>query len=716
MPDLTPPTQRSLSRWLAPCLFLIGLLAVGTASPASAQVAASEKAGAWQVVDGTRMEVEYSRPRLRNRPNPYGTMERWGMTWTPGAGNASTFTVDRPVTVLGEPLAAGTYSLWLVLRESEPWTLVMDPTAERFHLDPPDSTGVEGQLRADVTPETMPHTEALTWAFAEVQATGATLVMRWGPLGVRIPIEVEPSYPLTVAPETAAQVEGVYAFSRTEEIDGDGASPAAESTTFTLARRPGGALVGVWDPPLFGSMREVTLAEADSSRFLYTLTRRGEVWAVYENSPFTFDMSPSGSARGFTLQFGDNEFGRGVRQGPVPAGFLAQTDSAAAVRWNVLTRDLWLAARDNARLADYAPGTVEQRAVRRTLDRGLALAAAVAYDAAIAARDLAEADTLDGRRPTPEPVIRAAIASASAVVLGDQFADRLGDTKAQRLIDAALARDAAQAEQALGAERAEAALADGESVAARLLAWAEADGTDILWEGEVPTGPAMWTSAPGQEPDGPARAVWRPWAMTAPDQFRPPQPPTIGDRAFDAALEEVRQVVAARTEEQADLARRFANEPLNVTFHEAATDALVDARWAGEYESARVLALLGVAMYDANVACFDAKYHYWLLRPTHADDSISIAEGVRLPNFPAYPSGHACGAGAAAEIVGALVPRARPTVDAIADDAAMSRLYAGVHYRFDNDDGLALGREVAKWVLEMDVRKRLGAWRGAMTP
>ncbi|MEM0962167.1 MAG: DUF2911 domain-containing protein [Bacteroidota bacterium] len=713
MSDFATPVRRSLARWLAPCLLLIGLLAVGGASSeASAQVAASEMAGAWQVVDGTRMEVEYARPRLRNRPNPYGTMERWGMTWTPGAGDASTFTVDRPVTVLGEPLAAGTYSLWLVLRESEPWTLVMDPTAERFHLDPPDSTGVEGQLRADVMPETMPHTEALTWEFAEVQATGATLVMRWGPLGVRIPIEVEPTYPLAVSETDAALVEGVYDYQWNEEYDWADRGP----TTFTIAHRPDGTLVGEWDPPLYGSMRETLLAKADSGRYLQTLTRRGEVWGIYDTSPFTFDYDASGQTQGFTLAYGENEVGTAVRRGPVPDGFLAQTDSAAAVRWNVLTRDLWMRARDNARLADYAPGTPEQRAVRRTLDRGLALAAMVAYDAAVAARTLARADTVGGRIPTPEPVIRAAVATASGAVLADQFADRLADPGAQALIDAALAQDAARAARELDEERAAEALALGETAAARLLAWAETDGTDIVWDGTVPTGPAMWVNAPGEEPDGPARAVWRPWAMTSPDQFRPPQPPTMGDAAFDAALEEVRQVVAARTPEQADLARRFANEPLNVTFHEAATDALVDARWASEYESARVLALLAVAMYDANVACFDAKYRYWLLRPTHADDSIEIAEGVRLPNFPAYPSGHACGAGAAAEIVGALVPQSREVMDAISDAAAMSRLYAGVHYRFDNDDGLALGREVAAWVLEMDVRKKLGAWREAPTP
>ncbi|MEM6288036.1 MAG: DUF2911 domain-containing protein, partial [Bacteroidota bacterium] len=424
MSDLIRLTRRHFVRRILPSLLLGGLLALGADVPtASAQIAASEKAGVWQVVDGTRMEVEYSRPRLRSRPNPYGTMERWGMTWTPGAGDASTFTVDRPVTVLGEPLAAGTYSLWLVLRESGPWTLVMDPTAERFHLDPPDSTGVEGQLRADVVPETMPHTEALTWEFAEVESTGATLVMRWGPLGVRIPIEVEPTYPLAVSASDAALVEGVYAYAWTEAYDWADRGP----TTFTIAHRPDGTLVGEWDPPLYGSMRETLLAKADSGRYLQTLFRRGEVWAIYDTSPFTFDVDASGRATGFTLAYGDAEVGTAVRQGPVPAGFLAQTDSAAAVRWNVLTRDLWLGARDNARLADYAPGTAEQRAVRRTLDRGLALAAAVAYDAAVAGRALARADTAGGRQPTPEPVIRAAIASASAAVLADQFAARLGD-------------------------------------------------------------------------------------------------------------------------------------------------------------------------------------------------------------------------------------------------------------------------------------------------
>ena len=53
------------------------------------------------------------------------------------------------------------------------------------------------------------------------------------------------------------------------------------------------------------------------------------------------------------------------------------------------------------------------------------------------------------------------------------------------------------------------------------------------------------------------------------------------------------------------------------------------------------------ARSNATIACWEAKYHYWLLRPEHADSTITRPFGVALPNFPAYPSGHACTAGAA---------------------------------------------------------------------
>jgi membrane-associated phospholipid phosphatase len=104
-------------------------------------------------------------------------------------------------------------------------------------------------------------------------------------------------------------------------------------------------------------------------------------------------------------------------------------------------------------------------------------------------------------------------------------------------------------------------------------------------------------------------------------------------------------------------------------------------------------------MYDAYIACWDAKYHYWTIRPEQADPSITRPFGVALPNFPAYPSGHACAAGAAEAVLTDAVPAASGEVREAAWEMAESRLWGGVHYRFDNDAGLDLGRAVAALVL-----------------
>src|SRR5215208_7373122 len=99
-----------------------------------------------------------------------------------------------------------------------------------------------------------------------------------------------------------------------------------------------------------------------------------------------------------------------------------------------------------------------------------------------------------------------------------------------------------------------------------------------------------------------------------------------------------------------------------------------------------------MAAFDALIACNDAKYTYWLLRPVQADPAIKLAIG--LPNFPSYPSNHACISAAQAEVIAAYVPGERRRLTALADEAAISRVYGGIHYRFDADTGLALGRKV----------------------
>lgn len=114
--------------------------------------------------------------------------------------------------------------------------------------------------------------------------------------------------------------------------------------------------------------------------------------------------------------------------------------------------------------------------------------------------------------------------------------------------------------------------------------------------------------------------------------------------------------------------------------------------------AARALALASVAMYDAFVACWDAKYAYWLVRPITLDPNLDPV--FSTPPFPSYPSGHSTISSAAAEVFAYLFPEAASRYHAEAEEASVSRVWGGVHYRFDILAGEVLGSAVGRLVVE----------------
>jgi membrane-associated phospholipid phosphatase len=110
-----------------------------------------------------------------------------------------------------------------------------------------------------------------------------------------------------------------------------------------------------------------------------------------------------------------------------------------------------------------------------------------------------------------------------------------------------------------------------------------------------------------------------------------------------------------------------------------------------------VLALVHMAWFDAFAACADSKYVYWVPRPSQLDPEIRLAIG--LPNHPSYPSNHSCTASASGAVLDGLFPDERGRYSVLAREIAISRLYAGIHYRIDIDAGLEIGRNVATKVL-----------------
>ena len=218
----------------------------------------------------------------------------------------------------------------------------------------------------------------------------------------------------------------------------------------------------------------------------------------------------------------------------------------------------------------------------------------------------------------------------------------------------------------------------------------------------MPTGPGKWFSATA--PVGATVGQAKTYFLTSGNQFRPAPPPAFDSPAFAAALAEVRQISDTRTQEQRDIAV-FWNLPAGTHqppgyWNELASTLAVEKR-LNERETAHTMALMNMVSYDAIVASHEAKYFYWLIRPSQADAGIVLAIG--LPNFPSYPSNHAAISAGMARVLGDRFPSEKVRLDSLADEAALSRVLGGIHYRFDGEAGLTLGRTVAAWGLAHDV-------------
>jgi membrane-associated phospholipid phosphatase len=188
----------------------------------------------------------------------------------------------------------------------------------------------------------------------------------------------------------------------------------------------------------------------------------------------------------------------------------------------------------------------------------------------------------------------------------------------------------------------------------------------------------------------------RPWILRSIESLRPEPPPAVDSPEFAAALREVRWFSDHRTDEQLRIAEFWADGAGTVTppghWNEIAGD-LIRANRMNELRAASVFAYLNMAMMDAGICCWDAKYAYWLLRPSQADPAITTPVG--LPNFPSYTSGHASFSAAAAEVLGFVFPKRRYQLLSMAHEAAISRVYGGIHYRFDSEVGFEGGRMAA---------------------
>ena len=116
-----------------------------------------------------------------------------------------------------------------------------------------------------------------------------------------------------------------------------------------------------------------------------------------------------------------------------------------------------------------------------------------------------------------------------------------------------------------------------------------------------------------------------------------------------------------------------------------------EVRWA------RNFALLNMALMDAAIVCWKTKYTYFNPRPTQLNPDIKTLTGI--PNFPSYISGHSTFSGAAATILGFLIPENKQKYIQLANDASLSRLLGGIHYKIDCEVGLQVGNKIGQFAI-----------------
>ncbi len=353
------------------------------------------------------------------------------------------------------------------------------------------------------------------------------------------------------------------------------------------------------------------------------------------------------------------------------------------------------------------------------------------------------AGQVNGLAPLPKAVAEVDQAAVLHAAMTRAVAHLFGNTgpTGQRAM-AALSRSlGAEVAEGLSGDILAASEVQGDAIAAHILAWADADGGAIVRNMGFPmtyeksVDPEKWvpTSAIVQQ-QAPLLPEWgqnRTFAMPGGASCGLPPPPAYSEdpaSEFFLQAKEVFDIKANLTPEQRAVARFWSDDPMlsptppghwiSIAFQ------VLDRDKAPLAQRAEVLAVLGITLADAFIACWHTKFEYDLLRPvTYIRRTMDPKwESIMTtPPFPEYPSGHSTQSAAAAVVLTALIgenvafedathvddglpPRPFASFHAAAEEAGISRLYGGIHFRAAIERGLEQGRCVGAFATALQTR------------
>jgi hypothetical protein len=346
------------------------------------------------------------------------------------------------------------------------------------------------------------------------------------------------------------------------------------------------------------------------------------------------------------------------------------------------------------------------------------------YDAAMAIARTHRPYAIEPTVPTDGASIDAAVGAAAHGVLSAIFPGR--SATYQPAYDAWLAQLPDDAARARG-------LAVGAEVAAGIVALRADDGRLVTLPPFAPgSGPGDFR---GLNPITPWFPYMKPFVIRHAAQFRADGPPALSSRRYARDWKEAYDLGSStsvlRTAEQTEIARSHTESPNTYwpsNFRQFASGRPTVA------ENARVMAMIWTGMADTLLGCFESKYHHLFWRPASAinfadtdgnDATTTDPTWLPLgpvPNHPEYPAAHSCIAGTLGETLRQAFGTRKlafsfnstvtgtthhyASIDEMADELGIARIWGGMHFRTSLDDGRALGRQTAKYVLQHQFRER----------
>ncbi len=227
----------------------------------------------------------------------------------------------------------------------------------------------------------------------------------------------------------------------------------------------------------------------------------------------------------------------------------------------------------------------------------------------------------------------------------------------------------------------------GKKIAEKELEHTKGFSPATVWDGKRPHQTGIWQ---GEKPMAPLLGLSKTVVLDSSSQFRPAPPPDFANEMEE--LKNHQQTFRSMSNAFFYASQSFWDELLHKKIFEYNLHL-------NPPRAARLYAITAVAMYDGVIACWDAKYAYWGIRPDQYDTTYRPVV-IHTPPFPGYPSGHAAISGVLGELYSYFFPAERAYFQRKAKEAAESRFQAGIHFRTDNEVGLALGRKVAARVIQ----------------